>query len=449
MARLEVDSYTYAEALIPALSDFMLVLGEGDRYRLHGPSPSGKSTVLGLLSQALPRQWGGIFRGKLNFGPSVTRDVAGTVPLHAVGSLLELPGERWTGFLETCREELALDALGRGMARAEISPRMGRVTELLGVASLLERNPRHLSGGEQQRMSLASALMAPAPLFLLDDPLMHVDMSAAAAARAAAGHLLPQEAAVVETSDEASVGLLDRPESRELGTRLAASATRSDARLQPVPARDLTVRVRRAGYVERPDVLRDLEFTLHAGEVVGLAGPNGAGKSTLFASIMGLLECWQGECLLDGVPDYERLAAGERAAFVGLALQQPHHQFFKHSVRAELLYGPHRIGRLTCVGEERVLEELEAFLPLGHLYARHPRGLSRGETRRLGLACVLAMDCGILLLDEPTASLDRAGRHAVQQYVTAHAARGGAALLASHDRIWLESACSRIITIGR
>ncbi|MFO7894287.1 MAG: ABC transporter ATP-binding protein [Longimicrobiales bacterium] len=171
------------------------------------------------------------------------------------------------------------------------------------------------------------------------------------------------------------------------------------------------------------------DLRIQRGEVVAVLGPNGAGKSTLFRLLLALEKPDAGEVLLDG----RRLDAGDEAArrrLVGV-FQNPH--LFSGTVGANLQFGlrAHDVPRSQWPGQiERTVEELG----IGHLRDADVARLSGGEARRVALARGLVLQPDVLLLDEPTASLDVTVRRRFREELgLVMRQRAGSVLLITHD----------------
>ena len=158
------------------------------------------------------------------------------------------------------------------------------------------------------------------------------------------------------------------------------------------------------------EVLRDVSFTVQPGERVVLLGVNGCGKTTLLKVLDGLHDCTSGRVLVDGQGlDARALAdAAFRRRFrgqVALLFQAVDAMLFNPTVADEIAFGPRQL-RLPDV-EARVQRWAKAF-GVDDMLGRAPFELSGGEKKRVALAALLAIDPEVLLLDEPTASLDPA-----------------------------------------
>lgn len=177
--------------------------------------------------------------------------------------------------------------------------------------------------------------------------------------------------------------------------------------------------------------LAPVDFAIHIGEMAVVLGPTGSGKSTLLRLAAGLLEPTSGRVLLDGQPLAGPISSDGVA--VGLVFQSPESQLFAETVIDDVAFGPTNQGLEREAARERARTSLaEVGLDPGQFADRSPFQLSGGEARRVALAGVIAMRPTYLLLDEPTAGLDRQGREAVLLAIEAARARAGI-LVVTHD----------------
>ena len=148
-------------------------------------------------------------------------------------------------------------------------------------------------------------------------------------------------------------------------------------------------------------VFEELTFSIPPGQYMALMGPNGSGKSTLGKLVKGLLSPSSGQVLIDGVP----LKTGEISARVGYIFSNPENQIVSSVVEEDVAFGPANLGVDPSTLAARVTESLRT---VGMEKYRHhpPHLLSGGQQQKVVIAGVLAMDCDILVLDEPTSMLD-------------------------------------------
>ncbi|EWS80041.1 ABC transporter ATPase [Brachybacterium phenoliresistens] len=192
-------------------------------------------------------------------------------------------------------------------------------------------------------------------------------------------------------------------------------------------------------------VLEDLDLDLHAGERIALVGTNGAGKSTLMKLLTGLMVPRRGTVTVDGIDTRSRSAA-RLADHVSYLYQHPGRMFLRESVRADVALFP--TGRRLPDAAELVEEVLER-VGLQQLAERDGRSLSGGQQRRATIGIGLAMRPRLLLLDEPTSSLDIRSRDDVTGMLASLAGTVRCAVVATHDMDLVASWASRVIVLDR
>ncbi len=195
-------------------------------------------------------------------------------------------------------------------------------------------------------------------------------------------------------------------------------------------------------------VLRDLELTVAAGEMVAIVGASGVGKSTLLHILGGLDHADQGRIAIDGI-ELTTLPAAEVVAFrnrhVGFVFQF-HHLLPEFSAleNAEM---PMRIARMPMADARPRAEELLGRVGLGERLTHRPGMLSGGEQQRVAVARALVMRPAVLLADEPTGDLDEQtadSLHALLREM--HEAYGLTSIIATHNPR-LANACDRVLRL--
>ncbi|MCJ7442829.1 MAG: energy-coupling factor ABC transporter ATP-binding protein [Thermoanaerobaculaceae bacterium] len=207
----------------------------------------------------------------------------------------------------------------------------------------------------------------------------------------------------------------------------------------------IEVRDLRFRYGEGTEALRGVSFSIAEGECVGLIGPNGAGKSTLLLHLNGLLpESLKGESsvFVDGTPVTADTLHEVRRK-VGLLFQDANDQLFCPTVFEDVAFGPQQLGLSEAAIRERVTQAL-ARAGIPGFEARAPHHLSVGEKRRVCLAGVLACEPSILVLDEPSSSLDPRGRRELKELLRQIPITK---LIATHDLELVVELCSRVIVL--
>ena len=442
-----------------ALRDVALDIARGEIVGVAGHVGAGKSTLAlaaaGLLGRSVPATIEGAIEHPLGGRPPAAFVFAN-------------PSTQLTELGETVEEEVAVGPENQALASAAIRARVDDALAQANATALALRIPRELSGGELQRVALASALALEAPLLVLDEPTAQLDPEAAVRFAGAVRGLRDRGVAVllVEQNLELLASLADRVILLADGAVLATGAPRDvlgrdpplDARLGGLrpPRAPLPERVRAehpsllaiegvsAGYGDR-EVLHDLSLTIGAGEVVAWTGRNGAGKSTLARTIMGLVEARTGRIRL-GQRDITALPVHERARLIGLVFQDPRRQLFSRTVLEETMFGPRTLGlsRAAALGQAR---EALAVVDLQTREAEHPGDLAPQLQRRLAIASALASRPQFLMLDEPTAGQDAEGRALIRAALQLQRSRGAAAVI-THDLGFAQDACDHNVTIS-
>ena len=328
----------------------------------------------------------------------------------------------------------------------------------VGLGVPLARDTSRLSGGQQQLLAVAAATVADPHLLLLDEPTANLDPASAAAVLAAVESVrtrLGCTVVVVEHRVEAWLARADRVLLAEAGSvrslapaDLAAHfADRPDSAARvwldhahlpsrtPVGEPGGAVMVAEALAVD--DRLPPTDLIVRAGEVVAVTGPPGSGKSTLLACLAGLLVPSAGTVRIGSGADRARVdpwhwPSPEIASTFGVVFQNPEHQFVTGRVIDEVQHGLAGAGVPGPEATQRATRMLER-LHLSHLAAADPFTLSGGEQRRLSVGTALALDPGILLLDEPTFGQDPATWAELVDIIADHRDAGGAVVMATHD----------------
>ena len=197
------------------------------------------------------------------------------------------------------------------------------------------------------------------------------------------------------------------------------------------------------------NAVEDLSFTVRQGEFLGVIGHTGSGKSTLIQHLNGLLKPTSGCVLLDGKDIWAEPKKIRDVRFrVGLVFQYPEYQLFEETVYKDIAFGPINMGKTgdeldRCVRETAKLVGLKS-----ETLDKSPFELSGGQKRRVALAGVMAMEPEVLILDEPTAGLDPAGRENLMANIRDyHRNRGTTVILVSHSMDEVARNVDRILVL--
>jgi energy-coupling factor transport system ATP-binding protein len=437
LAAVEELTFSYPGAA-PALDRVSLEIEPGEVVLVLGASGSGKSTLVRALAGLVPWFHGGRFAGRVEVAGRDTRRARPSELAGTVATVFQDPEDQVV--LAQVEAEVAFGLENVGTRPAAILPRVRRALDAVGAAHLAGRRVVELSGGELQRVCLASALALEPQLLLLDEPTSQLDpggaeafLERAVASSAAVVVSEQRPAGVLPLADrvlflERGRIVLDAPRDEAVAWldehRPAWTASPSNTVLQEavgeVVARAGGVRF---AYGGGPLVLDGASLELRRGEVVALTGPNGSGKTTLAKIAAGLLEAQGGTVERTG-----------RAAFL---LQDPGRYLVRETALDELALGADRNRA------RRALDEVG----LAWAERTHPRDLSSGERERLALATVLVTEPDLLVLDEPTRGVDPERKAELAALLRAQAA-GRATLVVTHDVAFAHAVADREVSLG-
>lgn len=181
--------------------------------------------------------------------------------------------------------------------------------------------------------------------------------------------------------------------------------------------------------------LKNINLTVHDNEFIGIVGHTGSGKSTLTQLMNGLEKPSSGKILYNGEDiQGENFSRKELRQKVGLVFQYPEHQLFEVSVIKDVEFGPRNLGLKNLEIEKRSFDAIKQVGLSEDLLDVAPFALSGGQKRRVAIAGVLAMQPEVLILDEPTAGLDPAGRTEILELLhKLHKEKNITIILVSHS----------------
>ena len=197
--------------------------------------------------------------------------------------------------------------------------------------------------------------------------------------------------------------------------------------------------------------IKDVSFSIHKGEFIGLIGHTGSGKSTLIQHMNGLIKATSGIIYYNGEDIYGKdYNLRQLRSKVGLVFQYPEHQLFETTVFKDVIFGPTNLGldKLEC--ELRSYEALKMVGIGDDLLDASPFELSGGQKRRVAIAGVLAMRPEVLILDEPTAGLDPKGRDDIlEQIEKLHKESGLTIILVTHSMEDVANYADRLFVMNK
>ena len=506
MNAVEIDglTYTYPGAPQPTLKEISLQIEKGDFLAVVGNNGCGKSTLCKALNGLIPHFITGTMEGSVRVEGLDTRE-------SDVGVLAQKVGYVYQDFENQIVRPTVLDDASYACLNYAFPDYLARGRTALRQCGLEGREEEYvwqLSGGQTHLLALAGAVSLQPDILILDEPIaqldpMHADRIYEVLRDLNENHgktllviehhteyiadyckhvmlmrdgqvrwILPTENALqrVEELEECNIfppqvtqaahrlrraGRLPAdiplPTTVE-GGKTAFAGLHYISRERPAPAvpdgesavsfQDVSLAYRSVKG-EPHTVFDGLNLNIRKGEKVALIGSNGAGKSTLMKLMVGLLKPNSGTVSLfeEAIGDKK---AEDLSRQISLVYQNPEEMFIKDSIRADIAYAME--VRKIPEWEKRTAELLERFR-LTELADRDGRLMSGGQMRRASLAIGIALNPGILLLDEPTANLDIATRREIMAVLSDMKDIIQTAVIATHDMQLVCQWAERIIVL--
>ncbi len=429
-------SFRYAESSRPALDRVNLHVQEGEFIVIAGPSGCGKSTLALAMGGYLEQQFQGERQGTLTIGGLEIGEHTVYEIADVVGLVQQNPENQFCTL--TVSDEIAFGLENRRLSLHLIEERITWALQTVRAESLRNRPLATLSGGEKQKVAIASMLVAEPRVLIFDEPTSNLDPSATAAIFEVLERIR-RESAITIIVIEHKLDYLRKFQPRLV--RMESGCIIADnERIEPspvLPARQpaqggkALIEVKGLTY-DYGDIraLEEISVTLHAGQFVVLMGDNGSGKTTFLRCLMGLLRPMRGQVTVLG-QDTTTLHVSRLVERVGYLFQNPDHQLLGNTVWEEATL----IGRnLNCLEQvEGKADTLLGIVGLDDRRQDHPFRLSYGEKRRLNVVSVTAHSPEILLADEVLIGQDPDNATYLMDYMRRIADSGGCVVLALHD----------------
>lgn len=493
-------SYWYPDAHAPALRDVTLDIEEGEFVLVIGPSGSGKSTLLRCVNGMIPHFYGGAFAGMVRVAGLDPVELGPKGMAHLTGFVLQDPEAQFV--VDTVEDELAFAMENQGLSQTLMRKRIEEVLDQLSIAHLRHRRISSLSGGEKQRVAIASVLTLQPKVLILDEPTSQLDPQAAEEVLTVlqklnedlgltillSEHRLERVAQYADrilwapapgqppmlgapTEVLSQVDLTPplitlakalgwhplpltikaaRPFARRAGLVGEPSPREEEALLRRQPISNaspdnLAVEMQDVWYTypgTAQPALRGVHLQVAQGEFVALMGRNGSGKSTLLKHLIGLFQPQRGQVRIAG-QDTRRRSVEELARWVGYVPQNPGALLFQDTLRQELEFTLRNHGLLS-----RDYSVLVRTLGLESHLERYPRDLSAGERQRAALAAILVVEPPIILLDEPTRGLDYPQKRSLAGFLKSQKALGKTIIMSTHDVELVAECADRVAILG-
>ncbi|MCG8399971.1 MAG: energy-coupling factor transporter ATPase [Firmicutes bacterium] len=477
-------TYYYPDAPKPALDSISLEIPAGQFLLLVGGSGCGKSTLVRALAGLIPDFYGGAYGGEVCINNQPIRQLEKRELVRQVGMVFQDPESQLV--MNDVEQEVAFGLENIGLSNSLMKRRVMEVTGALALSGCLHSFIPELSGGQKQKVALASVLAMQPEILVLDEPTSQLDPIVGEEILTMIRRLNEENGLtviLVEQRLERCFHLADRVLVMENGRidqdgapdEVARRVVKNDTPFIPPLARlfagagypDVPLTVKRGREIlksfnpfphwnrqNRPgpkspenrdeclvdiqnlwftfpngkEVLKNINLKIRPGDFTVIMGENAAGKTTLLKNINGLLKPGRGQVKVLN-RDTGKLSVEELASTVGYLSQDPNDYLFLPTVREELAFTLNNLG----LSGDRAGEETLAGLKLTPHAEANPRDLSAGERQRVALASVLVARPRLLLLDEPTRGLDYRLKAQLGNILRELQANGKAVLVVTHD----------------
>ena len=435
---LAIQNLSFSYALAPnskVIEDFSCKVYAGQIGLLLGPTGSGKSTILRLIKPEIAPQ------GKQDGSIIVCgQEVSTMTQAQSVDTIAFVPQAASRALVcETPLKELAFGLENRGVSEKEMRRRIFETVSFFGMEPLLHKRNCELSGGEQQLVALAAALVMRPKLLLLDEPTSQLDPFAQKNFTALLERVARElnVAVLVATHDVTAFEHLadaricldgEKPDalqadssSRQALCPGSSASNQASTAADNSPVLEFSA-VTFAYFQSEQLVLNKCSLEVAGREIRALVGGNGSGKSTLLKLAAGILRPRRG-CVYNQLQQFQ-----------GYITQNPELLFTCQSVGEELA----QWQQSGAYSDQDIQDLLEASGLLARttyqkLMFSHPYDLSGGQQQLLALVKVLLTKARLLILDEPTKGLDAPTKEAVINLLSYAQAEGATILVATHD----------------
>ncbi len=484
-------SLIYPNSQKTILDNLTFSVDEGELILVIGLTGAGKSSFMKLINGVIPHHTAGILSGEIIVDGKTTNLLKPGELSGVIGIVGQNP---LNGFVTSkVEDEIAFTLETNGYSPDVMRRRVEEVIDLLGLQNIRYRNLYTLSGGEQQRVAIASALVMNPKVLVLDEPTSALDPVAAEEVLAIVNklvHDLGLTVIMAEHKLERVIHFVDRivlvngdgqveigsPQEIMKKSPINPPIVRAAKKLNltniPLSVRELKrlatqwqiniPKIKNANSIVKPVtennpiisaqkisvnygekvILKSIDLQVATGEILALMGRNGAGKSTLLKLISGQLSSTAGFLSVDG-KNPDKLIGKELVNLIGFIPQEP----------ADLFYGSSVQEECNMADADNGLAENSTLKTLRNLSSQineklHPRDLSEGQKLTLAISIVLATNPKILILDEPTRGLDYQAKDVLVGILRKLSKNGTTIIMATHDVELVAEFATRVIVLA-
>ncbi len=446
--RIKDADYRYSESHPKILSKVNLDVQKGEFIVITGKSGSGKSTLSLALSGFIPHLYAGEFSGEIIYQGLETKDLSLSEISQFVGLVQQNPENQIVTSMVV--EEIIFGPENLNLEKKEILDRLSYSVTATNSGNLLNKSTNALSGGEKQKVVLASILSMRTSVLILDEPFSFLDHQTRNLFLATLKELNEQHGKtiiVIDHQPEIYQSLLTRLLVLTDGTIEADlpkdSIDYSAYSIPPnvlndinsISTHEVSQKVLEVQNIsvdfKNEQILKEITLTIKSGLIYGVIGPNGAGKTTLAQTIMNL-HPYNGNILFLN-NEISKVPTHKLAKDIGYIWQNPNHQIFEDTVSKEITFAPKNISgntpEILNLANQMLKEaSLETYLDFP------PFGLSYGEKRRLNICSSEIYSPSVLILDEPFIGQDKQNFEYILEVLRVRKRKGLTSVIISHRK---------------
>ncbi len=461
MIKLDHFSFTYAGSERPILNDVNLEFNEGEFVLIVGLSGCGKSTLCRAINGIIPHFYGGTVSGHVNVDGRDTRNTTPAQLANTVGMVFQDPENQLV--MTNVENEMAFGMENLALSRDEMRKRVEQLASYFDLRRFFKRFIPELSGGEKQKVALASVLAMRPKYIVLDEPTSQLDEETAVLfldflkrlnREQGIGIIIVEHrlerclrhAQRIVLMEGGHIVLDGRPKELMLALKEKGLIADFNRKVPPDGHSSVVISAQALNFAYgEAKILNDLSLDVKSQEIVAIVGANGCGKSTLLKHLNGLLRPKAGKVILMG-QDIEKATTASLANQIGYLGQNPNNYLFEETLTKELQFTLKNLSIDPAEWPERIDWSLRV-LDLDRYREMFPRDLSCGERERAALASVIVGKPKILVLDEPTRGLDYGNKEKMATILDALREEGMTTILVTHDYRFVAEHATRVMKL--